>query len=211
MSKRQFWTGNTYSVGDVDLVVTIPPRQGRQIVIRYLQAIGGSATSDLRMLAWSEKGKTTINNTEAANSGQLRLAGDGAADVFRGITYAANDFVLVKLDARRYLDALNTWQLLVITTVGGGTVGTIELDSFDNGGCDGETDPAGAVTTGNHAYLMPAEDVYNELIGAATKNFDGGDQAAIFSGKPGHPVSLHLEAGGATAHSIAVTAEYVEV
>lgn len=197
------------SSSDVDSVITIPGQQGKQIVVRYLRVIGGSAGSDIRMLAFGDKGKTTTNTAAAANAGDLQLTGDAAAnDTLNGAVYAASDWVLVKLDTRRFLDALGSWQLMLIASVGGATAGTVDLATLT--AADAENDPVNAVASGNPAYLMLAEDVYTEVIGAATKTFGGGDNSAVFSGKPGHPVCIHLEAGGATAHEMQCTAEYID-
>ena len=198
---------------DIDNVITIPQQQGKQIVIRNLRVVGGDAAgpgTNLTMVAWAEKGKTTVATTVAANSGQIDLVAE-TQNTLNGQTYAASDWVLLQLDTRRFQDRLGSWQMMEMQTVNAGAATVIDIDAFINGGDDSETDPANAVTAGNTAYVALAEDAYTELIGAATKIFDGGPGAAIFAGKPSHPVSLHLEAGDATEHSMMVTAEYVDV
>ena len=205
----KYYSASTYESGDVDNVITIPPQIGKKIVITSLRVVGGSAGSDIRVMLWNDKGKTTTNTAAAANDGDLQLAGDtGANDTLNGAVYAANDWVLVKLDSRRYLDALNSWQMMEIAGVGGATSGTIDITSVT--AADGENDPVNAVASGNPAYVMLAEDGYTELIGAATKVFGGGKgSSGIFQGSPGNPVSLHLEAAGATVSGMQVTAKYV--
>lgn len=195
---------------DIDEVITFPPEEGAQIILRNLRVVGGSATSDIRIFSPGNKGKTTTNTAAAANAGDLQLAGDaGLNDTLNGEVYAAGDWVLVNLDTPRFLDALNTWQLMQIASVGGATAGTVDLATLT--ASDGENAPQNAVASGSTAYLMLAEDVYTELIGSSTKQFDSGGNAFIYAGKPGHPLCLHLEAGGATAHEMQATVEYVQV
>lgn len=207
----RFWSGSTNTDGsDVDKVITIPAHQdkSKQIVIRSLRMVGGNAASDLRMFAWGDKGQTTTNTAAAANAGDLQLAGDsGANDTLNGEVYAAGDWVLVKLDTRRFLNALGSWQLMLIASVGGATSGTVDLATLTAN--DGENDPQNAVASGNTAFLMLAEDVYTEVIGSATKIFSAGADVAIFSGNPGYPVSVHAEAATGTTEEMQLTAEYV--
>jgi len=207
----KFWSANvTTGASDVDNVITIPRKAGKQIVIRYLRVVGCHATSDLRMFAPGNKTKTAVSTAVTANGDSFILNGDaGVNDTLNGEAIDANDWLLLKLDTPRFLDRLGAWQLLMISSVGGGTAGKIDID--DALPCDGENDPQNAAAVGNEAHCILAEDVYTEIIGAATKVFDGGDNAAIFSGKPGFPVALHLEAGDGVAHEMQVTAEYVDV
>ncbi len=209
-NKKQFWSGSTAnSASDVDFAITIPPRPGKTIVVRYIRTIGAHATTCfIRLFGWGDKGKTTTNTATADNAGDLQLAGDtGLNDTLNGTVYAAADYVLVKLDTRRFLDALGDWQFMEIASVGGATSGTVDLATL--AASDGETDPQGAVTSGNPAYLALAEDVWKLAVGTSAATIGGSDNAVIFSGKPGHPVTLAMEASASVAHSMEITAEYV--
>jgi len=208
---NRFWSASKITdAGDVDKTIVIPPRLGKVIKIRTLRTIGAHATdSFLRMFTPGDKGKTVTNTAAAANAGDLQLAGDAALnDTLKGEVYAANDWVLVKLDTPRFFDTLGSWQLMLIASVGGATAGTVDLATLT--ATDGENDPQNAVASGNTAYLMLDEDVFKLAIGTGTTIFPTSGQHAIYVGKPSHPVVLSIEAGAAVAHEMQVTAEYVD-
>ncbi|WP_428412017.1 hypothetical protein [Pararhizobium sp.] len=182
----------------------VPEYDDKKALVESLNATGGNAADQVRAFPPRGLGQATVKTAIAANADAAVLNGDAAAgNQINGQAVAANDFLLLELDARH--PQRGNWQLMLIAAVNGAAANG-EIDITNLTAFDAEQVPRAASAVNKRAYIIFAEDVRTLLIGNTTVL----DIRRSIVGFAGHPLALVIDGNAAALHRITGTIAYVD-
>ena len=186
---------STYSAVARQDTAVIPERRNHQVLLRHVVAKGGHANDFLKVFPAKAYGETTVLTGIAGAATAIYLVGDGATNTLHGVAVAANDYVLIMTDTKG-------WQLALVGAVTASDANKIRISTLT--ALDGGAGAKDAITAGNKAFVIWAEDILSVALGTA--QFDLEYMAA---GEVGKPLALSSLGADTAAHFMGGVCEYV--